>query len=101
MALLKMMEAFAVVVETWSFTKAGEQLGVSRSCVSKLIASLEKYLGFAVLYRTTGSVSLTEAGRLYYVGACRTLASARKAQADVLAMFSDQSAAPEEINRAA
>jgi DNA-binding transcriptional LysR family regulator len=45
-----------------SFTKAAAKLGVSQSALSQTIRQLEARLGVRLLTRTTGSVSLTEAG---------------------------------------
>lgn len=60
------MSVFARVVETGSFTKAAESLGVSRATVSVSIQQLEERLGVRLLHRTTRSVSLTSDGQLYH-----------------------------------
>jgi DNA-binding transcriptional LysR family regulator len=63
---LKRMGVFTRVVETKSFSEAARQLGVAKSGVSKQIALLEKEVGVRLLNRTTRSLSLTEAGVIFY-----------------------------------
>ncbi|WP_419880661.1 LysR family transcriptional regulator [Peribacillus sp. B-H-3] len=55
-------EIFYQVVETGSLTKAGEFLKISQSAVSHAISSLEKELGFSLLIRNRGGISLTADG---------------------------------------
>jgi DNA-binding transcriptional LysR family regulator len=60
------LAVFAKVVERESFSRAAQDLGVSKSAVSKQISALETRLGARLLNRTTRRLSLTEAGaRLY------------------------------------
>lgn len=70
---LQGMRAFRTVVDTQSFKKAGVRLGLGGSAVSKLVAALEKDLGASLLQRTTRSLSLTDAGGLFYETAVRVL----------------------------
>lgn len=63
---LKRIGVFTRVVETKSFSEAARQLGVAKSGVSKQIALLEKEVGVRLLNRTTRSLSLTEAGEIFY-----------------------------------
>jgi DNA-binding transcriptional LysR family regulator len=53
------------VVESGSFTRAAERLGVSKAHVSKQVRELEAALGVRLLHRTTRRIALTDAGRLY------------------------------------
>jgi len=62
---------FLRVVEQGSFTKAAEDLGLSRSGISKQIQQLEKNLNTRLLTRTTRSISPTEVGQLVYQSATR------------------------------
>ena len=50
---LTSMAVFAQVVESQSFSKAAERLGLSKSAVSKHVGSLEDRLGVVLLNRTT------------------------------------------------
>ena len=60
------LAVFAKVVEFESFSKAADDLGLSKSSVSKQIAGLEERLGARLLNRTTRRLSVTNAGaRLY------------------------------------
>jgi DNA-binding transcriptional LysR family regulator len=56
------LQAFLVVAQRRSFTKAAAQLGVSPSALSHSMRGLEERLGIRLLTRTTRSVSATEAG---------------------------------------
>jgi DNA-binding transcriptional LysR family regulator len=73
------MAVFAKVVEARSFTAAAEQLGLSKSAVSKQISRLEDRLGIRLLNRTTRRLSLTEAGAAYYERCARIVAEAEEA----------------------
>ena len=64
--LLSGMSVLATVVESGSFTRAGEVLGLSASGVSRSVARLEERLGVRLLDRTTRTLRLTSDGaRLY------------------------------------
>ncbi|WML44827.1 LysR family transcriptional regulator [Neobacillus sp. PS3-40] len=56
------LEVFLKIVETGSFTKAGEQIGLSQSAVSQAVASLESELGVKLLNRNRNGVTLTKIG---------------------------------------
>ena len=57
---------FARVVEAGSFTAAARLLAMPKTTVSRRIAALEREVGVRLLQRTTRSLNLTDAGRLYY-----------------------------------
>ena len=59
------IKTFLTAAELGSFSRAGQQLGLSRQLVSNHIAGLEKELGAKLFSRTTASVSLTAAGHIY------------------------------------
>ncbi|MHC0054829.1 LysR family transcriptional regulator [Actibacterium sp. D379-3] len=63
---LSVMQAFRRIVERGSFARAAEDLGVSPALLSREIKLLEESLGATLLTRTTRSMSLTDAGQLYY-----------------------------------
>lgn len=57
---------FARVVEAGSFTAAARLLRMPKTTVSRRIAALEQAVGARLLQRTTRSLAMTDAGRLYY-----------------------------------
>lgn len=54
------------VVQAGSFTKASARLGLPKSRVSRTVAALERDLGVQLVYRTTRSFQLTDAGLALY-----------------------------------
>jgi DNA-binding transcriptional LysR family regulator len=63
---LNRLAYFATVVETASFTRAAERLGIGKAVVSQQVARLEQEAGVTLLLRTTRKVVATEAGRALY-----------------------------------
>jgi len=63
---LSVMNAYCRIVERGSLARAADDLGVSAALLSRELKLLEQSLGCALLTRTTRSMSLTDAGRLYY-----------------------------------
>jgi len=84
MNILIMMETFAAVVEAGSFTAAAEQLGLSKSFVSKRISLLETELGTRLLYRTTRKLSLSDEGSRFYNHCRLIITEAENAKAEVI-----------------
>lgn len=70
---LRALDVFVRVGRLGSFTAAANQMGVSRALASKLVMQLEQSLGVRLLYRTTRSVQLTEAGAIYHDFCARIL----------------------------
>ncbi len=64
---------FARVVEAGSFTAAARLLGMPKTTVSRRVAALEREIGVRLLQRTTRSLNMTDAGRLYYEQSSRAL----------------------------
>lgn len=64
--LLASMQAFINVVESGSFSESARRMGLSQPSVSRQVNALETQLGVRLLQRTTRSLSLTEAGQVYY-----------------------------------
>lgn len=58
--------ALAAIIESGSFSRAAETLGITPSGVSRAIARLEAHIGVRLLDRTTRSVSLTDEGRRFF-----------------------------------
>ncbi|PCE31657.1 LysR family transcriptional regulator [Burkholderia ubonensis subsp. mesacidophila] len=65
MDALLSMRLFVRVADLQSFARAAADLDMSNASASRLIMGLEDRLGTLLLYRTTRSLSLTDAGRLY------------------------------------
>ncbi|MFT5657997.1 MAG: DNA-binding transcriptional LysR family regulator [Gammaproteobacteria bacterium] len=63
---LKSMVVFAQVVKQGSFSAAAKQLGLTRAVVSYHIKKLESQLGIKLMNRSTRTLALTEAGKVYY-----------------------------------
>jgi DNA-binding transcriptional LysR family regulator len=86
MERLKRMSVFAKVVELGSFTAAARQLQMSVSSISQTIAKLENELQVKLLNRSTRSIGLTEAGKIYYQGCRRMLHEAREVHEQLYAL---------------
>lgn len=80
------MAVFARVVEAGSFTRAAEELGLTKSAVSEAVRRLETRLGVRLLDRTTRRVAPTEAGRAYHAHARRALDAALAGEAEARAL---------------
>ncbi|MDQ2187268.1 LysR family transcriptional regulator [Alcaligenaceae bacterium A4P071] len=72
-ALLPSLAWFARIAQHRSFTRAAEEMGVSRAALSQNLKALERQLGVRLLYRTTRDMSLTEAGQQLFDTLRRTL----------------------------
>lgn len=77
-------EILVKVVDGGSFSAAAEQLGLSKSHVSRQISQLENRLGVQLLNRTTRRLSLTETGHAYYQRCKSILAQLEEAEQAVL-----------------
>ncbi|QHE83964.1 LysR family transcriptional regulator [Hydrogenophaga sp. BPS33] len=70
---LRQLRVFQAVAAQGSFTRAGEQIGLSQPAVSRCVTELEQQLDLKLLDRTTREVVLTEVGRGLAVGLERVL----------------------------
>ncbi|VFR88955.1 Transcriptional regulator, LysR family [plant metagenome] len=74
-SLLPSLAWFAHVARHRSFTRAADEMGVSRAALSQSLKTLETQLGVRLLYRTTRHMSLTEAGQQLFDALAPTLAA--------------------------
>lgn len=72
---------FVKAAQTGNLSRAAEELGVSRSVVTKRLAELEDSLGARLLNRTTRKVSLTEQGVAFRDRCVAILADLEEAEA--------------------
>ncbi|WON76578.1 HTH-type transcriptional activator AaeR [Serratia sp. UGAL515B_01] len=86
MERLKRMSVFAKVIEGGSFTAAARQLNMSVSSISQTVAKLENDLQVKLLNRSTRSIGLTEAGKIYYQGCRRMLQEATEVHEQLYAL---------------
>lgn len=77
------LEAFVAVVEAGQFSAAADRLRIGKSVLSRRVSDLEARLGAQLLRRTTRSLSLTEAGRIFYRRASDLLAELEDAEQSV------------------
>lgn len=84
------LNAFVVVAEEQSFTRAAARLGTSQSALSYTVRRLETWLGVRLVNRTTRRVAPTEAGERLL----RTLRPALDTIAGELASLSDMREKP-------
>jgi DNA-binding transcriptional LysR family regulator len=69
------MQLFVRVARSGSFTAAAREAGMTQPTASRIIATLEKQVGVALLMRSTRAVTLTEAGTDYLARAEAILAA--------------------------
>ena len=77
------MEVFIKVVDSGSISAAAERMDVVKSAVSKRLNDLESRLGVVLLNRTTRRMSLTDAGREFYVRSQEILNSVEDAESSL------------------
>lgn len=77
------MRVFVRVAELGSFTRAAEDLELSRARVSEAVLELERVLGTRLLHRTTRRVSLSDDGRAYYERTRQILSDLEEVEAQV------------------
>ncbi|GAA5012444.1 LysR family transcriptional regulator [Acinetobacter puyangensis] len=82
---------FVAVAEVNSFTKAAEDLGISKSAVGKSISRLEQHLGVQLFHRSTRKMSLTTEGEQYLKSCLDALHTLESAQNTLRANLKDPS----------
>ena len=70
---LRQLRYFRGVAELLNFSRAAEQLRVAQSALSRQIQALEHEVGTKLLNRDRSHVSLTDAGKAFYLSTCKLL----------------------------
>jgi len=76
---LDLLVGFEAAARHLSFTKAGEELFLTQSAVSRQIKELEDQLGVVLFQRRHRALALTEAGHQFYAAAAQALSTMRAA----------------------
>src|SRR3981081_3870763 len=76
---MDLLQGFEAAARHLSFTKAGEELFLTQSAVSRQIKDLEDQLGVPLFERRHRALLLTEAGQQFYASAAQVLATMRAA----------------------
>ena len=76
---LAAFNVFVRVVDTGSFSAVARHQRIGQPAISKAVVQLEEWLGVSLLLRSTRSVVPTEAGRIFYERAKRTIQEADEA----------------------
>ena len=76
---LDLLVGFESAARHLSFTKAGEELFLTQSAVSRQIKDLEDQLGVVLFQRRHRALALTEAGHQFYAAAAQALSTMRTA----------------------
>lgn len=66
----ELCKTIIAIVETGSFVRASEKVGLTPSAVSRAVATLEEQWGFAVFSRTNTGITLTPEGKQMYPCIC-------------------------------
>ncbi|OFZ88695.1 MAG: hypothetical protein A2W21_07245 [Betaproteobacteria bacterium RBG_16_66_20] len=74
---LDLLKGFEASARLLSFTKAGEELHLSQSAVSRQIQDLEDQLGVRLFQRRHRALALTEAGQALHAASAQVLATMR------------------------
>jgi LysR family transcriptional regulator, glycine cleavage system transcriptional activator len=76
---LDLLVGFESAARHLSFTKAGEELFLTQSAVSRQIKELEDQLGVVLFQRRHRALALTQAGHQFYAAAAQALSTMRTA----------------------
>jgi DNA-binding transcriptional LysR family regulator len=79
MPSLDLLQGFEAAARHLSFTKAGEELFLTQSAVSRQIKELEDQLGVPLFHRRHRALALTDAGQQFYAAAAQVLTTMRSA----------------------
>ena len=78
------LEAFRVIAETGSLTKAAEQLHVTQPAMSAALKKLETELGVELFDRSPNRISLNKTGEIALIHVQALLRGAEQMRADLL-----------------
>ncbi len=87
---LDLLKAFEAAARHLSFTRAGAELFLSQSAVSRQIQQLENQLGLPLFIRRTRALLLTEAGQRYFRDVSQALHQLREAGSNLQAARGDR-----------
>ena len=76
---LDLLTGFEAAARHLSFTKAGEELFLTQSAVSRQIKELEEQLGVPLFHRRHRALVLTDAGQQFYAAAAQVITTMRSA----------------------
>jgi DNA-binding transcriptional LysR family regulator len=76
---LDLLQGFEAAARLLSFTRAGEELHLTQSAVSRQMQELEAQLGVKLFERRHRALALTDAGQQFYASAAQVLATMRAA----------------------
>jgi LysR family transcriptional regulator, glycine cleavage system transcriptional activator len=76
---LELLVAFEAAARHLSFTRAGDEIALTQSAVSRQIQALEGHLGVALFRRLHRSLALTEEGRAFFQAVGSALADVDRA----------------------
>jgi LysR family glycine cleavage system transcriptional activator len=76
---LDLLTGFEAAARHLSFTKAGEELFLTQSAVSRQIKELEDQLGVPLFHRRHRALVLTDAGQQFYAAAAQVITTMRSA----------------------
>ena len=79
MPSLDLLQGFEAAARHLSFTKAGAELFLTQSAVSRQMKELEEQLGVPLFHRRHRALALTDAGQQFYAAAAQVLTTMRTA----------------------
>src|SRR5919201_2999976 len=91
MPSLDLLTGFEAAARHLSFTKAGEELFLTQSAVSRQIKELEEQLGVELFQRRHRALALTDAGKQFYASAAQVLTTMRAATEQLRAQAGEKS----------
>lgn len=81
--LLRSLQVFVAVTDSGSMSVAARELHMTVSAISQQLRKLEHDIGLSLFNRNTRSLSLTEAGHIYYITSKQMLETAEQAQKQI------------------